>query len=237
MISGVDPQQTFLRLLEPEDLDPSFLEKARRYRVRGVTAMVRLALSGLPNFTAAAGDPLTLRGRLLIAPDLEYLERAFDAAKYGSVSPRPWIEMSIPSVLDPSLAPDGQHAASIYVHFAPRHPQGASWADERDALYRSVIDVLSRHAPAIATLVLERDIITPEDLEQQWGLSGGHIFHGETTLDQWWMTRPFLGWSRYRTPVAGLYLCGAGTHPGAGITGGSGYLAAQAVMSDLKRRL
>jgi phytoene dehydrogenase-like protein len=235
VVSGVDPRQTFLRLIETDDLTPSFIERIRRYRVRGVTAKINLVLSGPPEFTAASGDPMTLRGRILIAPGLEYLERAFDAAKYGAISPEPWLELRVPSEIDSSLAPEGQHVMSIYVHYAPRHLRDGTWATERDRLYRLAMDILARHAPGLERLVVDGEILTPEDLERDWGLSGGHIFHGEMTMDQAWIARPVLGWAHYRTPIEGLYLAGAGSHPGGGLTGGSGWLAAQAVVRSGRR--
>jgi phytoene dehydrogenase-like protein len=236
VVSAVDPRQTFLQLVDPEDLAPSFVERIGRYRARGVTAKVNLALSRLPEFDALRGDPVPLRGRLLVAPDLEYLERAFDAAKYGRFSPEPWMELVVPSVVDETLAPPGAHVMSIYVHYAPRELRGAGWSGQRDSLYRTVLQALGPHIPDLDSAVVARDVITPEDLEREWGLSGGHIFHGEPTLDQTWMARPLLGWSQYRTPITGLYLAGAGAHPGGGLTGGSGLLAARTVLQDFRRR-
>jgi phytoene dehydrogenase-like protein len=208
----------------------------RNYRVRGVTAKVNLALSAAPVFTALHGDAVPLGGRFLIAPGLDYLERAFDAAKYGEVSPEPWLELSIPTVLDPALAPKGRHVLSIYVHFAPLHLRDLTWTGQRDALYRTVMRVLEPHAPGIGALVIDGQVLTPEDLQRLWGLSGGHIFHGEPTLDQSWIARPLLGWAQYRAPVAGMYLASAGTHPGGGLTGMSGLLAARTAARDLRAR-
>jgi phytoene dehydrogenase-like protein len=236
VVSAVDPRHTFLELVEPEELTPTFLDRVRNFRTRGVTAKVNLALSSLPDFKALHGDAVPLRGRFLIAPTVEYLERAFDAAKYGDFSPQPWLELSLPSVIDPSLAPEGSHVMSIYAHFAPRHLRGAAWPDRRDALYKAVMRALLPHVPNLEALVVNREVLTPEDLEQVWGLSGGHIFHGESALDQTWLARPFLGWARYRTPIEGLYLASAGTHPGGGLTGGSGLLAATTIARELRRR-
>ena len=166
---------------------------------------------------------MPLRGRFLIAPNVDYLERAFDAAKYGEISAEPWLEVAIPSVLDPSLAPDGQHVMSIYAQFAPRHLRGTDWnVGTRDAVSRGAARARAARARARVAGHRAREILTPEDLERDWGASGGHIFHGEPTLDQSWIARPLLGWSQYRTPVAGLYLASAGTHPGGGLTGLSG---------------
>jgi len=163
-----------------------------------------------------------------VAPDIAYLERAFDATKYGEISAEPWLEVSVPTMTDSSLADEG-HVMSICAHYAPRHLRGAQWADKKDALYKSVLRVLEPHMPGLNALIINREILTPEDLERGWGMSGGHIFHGEPAIDQSWIARPLLGWSQYSTPVTGLYLASAGTHPGGGLTGLPGLLAAQAV--------
>jgi len=235
VVAAVNPRLALLDLVDPVEISPTILERVRNYRSRGVTAKVNLALSEAPKFAALHGDDVPLAGRFLIAPSLEYVERAFDAAKYGELSSEPWLELAIPTVADPALAPKGGHVLSAYVHFAPRHLRNAQWAGQRDALYRTVIRVLEPQAPGIEELVVDGEVLTPEDLEQQWGLSGGHIFHGEPTLDQTWVARPLLGWSQYRAPVAGLYLASAGTHPGGGLTGLSGLLAARTVARDRKK--
>jgi phytoene dehydrogenase-like protein len=234
VVAAIDPRQALLQLIAPDELAPSFLERMRHYRARGVTAKINLALASMPAFPALTGDPVALRGRLLIAPNLDYLERAFDAAKYGTFSAAPWLEIAVPSVNDPSLAPEGQHVMSIYVHFAPRELRGAEWRDQRDALFDAAMRALAPHAPGIAPLILAREVLTPEDMEREWGLTGGQIFHGDPTLDQSWAARPLLGWSRYRTPIDRLFLAGAGTHPGGGLTGGSARLAAEAVLKGVK---
>jgi phytoene dehydrogenase-like protein len=236
VVAAIDPRQLFLDLVDPLELTPTFLGRMRNYRARGVTAKINLALSAAPAFTGLRGDRVPLGGRFLIAPDLDYLERAFDAAKYGRISAEPWLELCIPTMADPSLAPDGRHVMSVYAQFAPRHLRGASWADEREPLYRRVMETLEVHAPGLERLVVGRQVFTPEDLERDWGLSGGHIFHGEPTLDQSWAARPLLGWANYRMPMDGLFLAGAGTHPGGGLTGASGLLAAQTVAGVLKRK-
>jgi phytoene dehydrogenase-like protein len=233
---AIDPKNLLLDLVVPTDLPPSFRERIRHIRARGVTAKMNLALDALPTFSAFEHDPVPLRGRLLLAPDVDYLERAFDHTKYGEMSAEPWLEMSIPTVLDPSLAPAGKHVASVYVHFAPRELRGAVWDKSRDVLARSVMRVLERHAPGFGTIVAGGEVLTPEDLERRWSLTGGHIFHGESSLDQSWIGRPLLGWADYRMPVPGLYLAGAGAHPGGGLTGLPGWLAAQAIERDLRSR-
>ena len=234
VVAAMDPREALLRLVDPMDLPASFRERTRHIRGRGLTAKINLALSDLPAFPAFAGDALPYRGRLLIAPSLEYLERAFDAAKYGGISERPWLEIAIPSVVDPSLTPHGGQVMSIYAQCAPM-PARDDRQDQRDVLYRRVMDVLSSHAPGLEALVTAREIVTAEDLETHWGLTGGHMFHGEMALDQYWIARPLLGWSQYRSPLAGLFLASTGTHPGGGLTGLPGFHAAHAVLDDLKR--
>lgn len=231
VVCAIDPRRAFLELIDPMDLPASFVERMRHYRVRGVTAKINLALAAAPSFAALGGDELPLRGRFLVAPDLDYLERAFDATKYGERSPQPWLELTIPTMTDPTLAPAGQHVMSIAVHFAPRHLKSAQWHTEGEGLYRSVIATLEPHVPGLARLILGREILTPEDLEQRWGLSGGHIFHGEMSLDQSWVARPLLGWARHATPIPGLFLAGAGAHPGGGLTGRPGLHGAKRTLA------
>ncbi len=230
VLSAVAPAETFVNLVDPIDLPPTFLERVRHIRARGVTAKINLALNGSPVLAELDGDPVPLRGRLLIAPNVMYLEKAFDATKYGQMSQEPWLEFVVPTMTDSSLAREGQHVMSIYAHFAPRHLRGARWADRRDALLESVLRVLDPHAPGLRALIAAVDVLTPEDIETHLGLPGGHIFHGEPTLDQSWLARPLLGWAQYRTPIAGLYLGSAGTHPGGGLTGLPGLLAARSVL-------
>ena len=210
-------------------------ERIRCLRARGVTAKINLALSGPPVLSELEGDPVPLRGRLLIAPDVMYLERAYDATKYGEMSQDPWLEVSVPTMTDSSLSGIG-HVMSIYVHFAPRHLRNGTWAEKKEALYRAALRVLAPHMPSLASLIVEREILTPEDLETHWGLSGGHIFHGELALDQTWIGRPLLGWSQDRTPIDRLFLAGAGAHPGGGLTGLPGLLAAKTVDRLMRQR-
>jgi phytoene dehydrogenase-like protein len=227
VVSSADPKTTFLRLIEPSDLSPDFAAKVENYRASGTVAKVNLALSSLPEFGCA---PDALSGRIQIGPDLDYLERAFDHAKYGELSAEPWLALTIPSLVDASLAPAGAHVASIYVHYTPRALR-TDWTAARDALLSNVLDVLERYAPRLRSQVAAAHVVTPLDLEHDYGLAGGHIFHGELALDQLFTMRPLLGHARYATPVAGLYLCGAGTHPGGFLTGASGRLAAHAVIA------
>lgn len=242
VISNADPRRTFLGLVDPVHLDPDFVLKMQNYRCVGTVAKVNLALAGLPSFTAlksagrSSGATLvSLAGRILIAPEIDYLERAFDDAKYGGFSRQPFLDMAIPSMTDPTLAPAGQHVMSIYVQFAPFKLRTGKWDAQRDALGDAVIKTLAEYAPDLPGLILQRQVITPRDLEDIYGLTGGHIFHGELALDQLFTMRPLLGWARYRTPLAGLYLCGSGTHPGTGLTGVSGRNAAQEILTDWKK--
>jgi phytoene dehydrogenase-like protein len=235
VVLGAVPVKMLLsRLLTPEDVPPTVRERARNIRARGVTAKINLALSALPQFTGVSDDPGAPAARILIAPDLDYLERAFDATKYGRMSDLPWLEAAIPSVRDDSLAPSGAHVMSLAVHFAPRELREGAWADSRETLWQRAMGVLEQWAPGVSALVVARQIITPEDLEQGWGNPGGHIYHGETTLDQFWASRPLLGWAQYQTPVTGLFLGSAGTHPGGGLTGLPGWHASRAVLRFLR---
>lgn len=232
VVGAIDPKQLFLSLVDPGDLPPTFRQRIHQIRARGVTAKINLVLSGAPVFPALDGDDLPLRGRLLIAPSIDYLERAHDAAKYGRVPAAPWLEVSVPSATDDTLAPPGQHVLSIYAH---QVPSGA--AVTHDEVLARVLAVLAPHAPALASQISDRQVITAADLERQWGTSGGHIFHGEGALDQWWISRPLLGWAHsHASPIGGLFLAGAGSHPGGGLTGQSGLNAARVIAGALGRR-
>jgi phytoene dehydrogenase-like protein len=236
IISNADPKRTLLKLVDPTHLSPDFLMKLQHYRMPGTVAKVNLALSGLPNFSAlsgASGDVLS--GRIHIGPEIDYLERAFDESKYGNFSRQPYLEVAIPSIVDPSIAPAGKHVMSIYMQYAPYKLKGSDWESQRVALGDTVVKTLAQYAPNLPELILSHQIITPQDLEDTYGLTGGHIFHGELSLDQFFTMRPLLDWARYRTPIKNLYLCGSGTHPGVGLTGGSGANAAKEILKDLKR--
>jgi phytoene dehydrogenase-like protein len=237
IISNADPKRTLLKLVDPIHLSPDFVMKLQHYRMPGTVAKVNLALSGLPEFTALSGasDDSALSGRIHIGPEIDYLERAFDESKYGNFSKQPYLEIAIPSVTDPSLAPAGKHVMSIYVQYAPYKLKGSDWDSQRVALGDTVVKTLAQYAPKLPELILTHQIITPQDLEDTYGLTGGHIFHGDLALDQFFTMRPLLDWARYRTPIQNLYLCGSGTHPGAGLTGGSGANAAREILKDLKR--
>jgi phytoene dehydrogenase-like protein len=231
VISAVDPQRTFLDLCEAEYLPPEFLWRIKHYRSRGTLAKVNLALSALPAFAGATRDMLA--GRVRLAPDLDYLERAFDHAKYGRYSPHPWIEFTVPSIGEPSLAPPGSHVLSAYAQFAPYALREGDWDTSRNAFGECVINTLEQYAPGLKSLIIAREILTPIDLERGWGLTGGQIFHGELSLDQFFTMRPLLGYGQYATPLRGLYLCSNGTHPGTGLTGGSGMTAAREIARSL----
>jgi phytoene dehydrogenase-like protein len=236
VVSGADPRRTFLRLIDPSHLEPDFVIRMQNYRSLGTVAKVNLALSGLPTFTAAKNGPAeALAGRIHIGPEIDYLERAFDDAKYGAFSQQPYLEVTIPSITDPSLAPTGRHVMSIYAQFAPFKLKSGAWNGRRDALGDVVVNTLSTYAPDLPKLLLHRQVITPHDLEETYGLTGGHIFHGELALDQLFTMRPLLGWARYRGPLQGLYLCGSGTHPGSGLTGVSGRNAAREILKDWRK--
>lgn len=234
VISNADPKRTFLKLADPSLLSPTFTKRLQNYRMNGTVAKVNLALAELPSFTALNGNPEALSGRIQIGPGIDYLERAFDESKYGDFSRAPYLEVAIPTLTDPSLAPEGQHVMSIYMQYAPYKLKAGTWDDQRTALGDTVVKTLAHYAPDLPDKILSHQIITPFDLEETYGLTGGHIFHGELALDQIFTMRPFLDWARYRTPIDNLYLCGSGTHPGTGLTGGSGANAAREILKDLK---
>jgi phytoene dehydrogenase-like protein len=197
-------------------------------------AKVNLALDALPAISGL--DPsAALRGRIHVGPSIDYLERAFDDSKYGEISAEPYLELTIPSLIDPSLAPQGKHVMSIYVQYAPYKLASGSWTSRRDELADRVVSTLERYIPGLSSAIEHRQTITPLDLEQEFGLTGGHIFHGEPALDQLFSMRPVLGWAQYRTPIRGLYLCGAGTHPGGGILGTAARNAVREVVKDVRR--
>jgi len=235
VISNADPKHTLLRLTDPTHLSPDFVQKLQHYRGNGTVAKVNLALAGLPKFTAMPnGDASALKGRIHIGHEIDYLERAFDESKYGKFSQQPYLEAAIPSLTDPTLAPEGKHVMSIYMQYAPYKLKG-DWEQQRKALGETVVKTLAEYAPNLPELILTHQIITPRDLEEKYGMTGGQIFHGELALDQFFTMRPLLDWARYRTPIENLYLCGSGTHPGAGLTGGSGANAAREILKALKR--
>ena len=241
VVSNADPKRTLMRLVDPAHLSPDFVQKIKNYRSMGTVAKINLALSALPEFTAlkagsrSTGNGNWLRSRIQISPEIDYLERAFDESKYGNFSRHPYIEITFPSLSDPSLAPAGQHVMSIYMQYAPYKLKNGDWENQRIALGETVVKTIAQYAPNLPQVILRHQIITPKDLEETYGLTGGHIFHGELALDQFFTMRPLLDWARYRTPIEHLYLCGSGTHPGTGLTGGSGANAAREIAKALKK--
>ena len=233
VVSSADPKTTFLKLVDGADLDPDFVQKMRNYRSAGTLAKVSFALSGLPAFPGAG--PGMLEGRIHIGAGIDDLERAYDSAKYGEIPPVPVLEGSMPSVLDPSLAPAGAHVLSVSAQFAPNRPKIGSWDTRREELGDVVEKTLETYAPGFRKLVVARRVRTPADLEAEFGAWGGHVFHGEPALDQLFTMRPILGRARYRAPISGLYLCGSGTHPGGGVNGLSGWNASREILKDLKK--
>jgi phytoene dehydrogenase-like protein len=240
VVSGLDPKRTFFQLMDPSQLDPTFALRIRNIRANGTVAKVNFALGDLPAFPSLAGTVgpdgfrQALSGRIHIGPEIDYLERAFDASKYGEFSDSPYLDLCIPTLLDPSLAPPGKHVLSAYVQFAPFKLKNGTWDSRRKALGEAVIKTIAAYSPSFAGLIEAAEVITPEDLETKYGFTGGHIFHGELALDQLFTMRPVLDWARYQTPVRGLFLCGSGTHPGNGLTGASGANAAREIIRELR---
>ncbi len=230
--SSVDPNLTFLKFIEARELPDDFLEDVRRYKYRGSSGKVNLALDGLPDFTCLPGQGNHLRGAISISPSMEYMERAYDQAKYGEFSRRPYIDMVIPSLTDPSVAPPGKHILSCFVQYAPYKLSQGTWDGQREVFGNTVIDTISQYAPNLKNLIIGKQVITPLDIERQTGLSEGNIFQGELSLEQLFFLRPAAGWARYRTPIKKLYMCGSATHPGGGIMGAPGRLAALEILKD-----
>jgi phytoene dehydrogenase-like protein len=231
--SNLDPKRTFLQLLDEAHFDPNFLDAIRKFRSEGTSLKMNLALSGLPEFRSLVGAPGPQhRATMHICPTVEYIERAWDDAKYGRPSRSPLLEMTIPTMYDPSLAPAGHHIMGIFLQYAPYTLKGTTWDEQREPYAERILDVIEEYCPNIRKIVVERQTLTPLDLERRFGLTGGNIFHGEMSLDQMFVLRPVAGWARYRTPVRGLYLCGAGTHPGGGVMGAAGHNAAREILKD-----
>ena len=233
--SSVDPHLTFEKFLEPSELPSDFLEGVRRYKFRGSSGKVNIALDALPEFKSMPGDGAHLRGAISISPSMEYMERAYDDAKYGHYSRRPYIDMVIPSLTDPSVAPPGKHVLSCFVQYAPYKLAEGTWDDQREAFGDNVIDTISEYAPNIKKIIVGRQILTPLDLEREFGLTQGNIFQGELSLEQLFFLRPVAGWAYYRTPVDNLYMCGSATHPGGGIMGANGRIASQVILKEWKK--
>lgn len=230
--SSADPRHTLLELVGPTRLQPRFMREVRNIIFRGSTAKVNLALSDLPTFKGQE-EEAQLHGHIRISPSLDYLERAYDSAKYSRISPSPYLDAVIPTLTDPTLAPPGRHTLAVTMQYAPYDLDGGDWREAGEQLGDLVLETLEAYAPGVTDLVLHRQVLTPLDWEAEYGLTEGSIHHGQMGLDQLLVMRPVPGWSRYRMPVKGLYLCGAGAHPGGGVTGAPGYNAARAMIEDL----
>ena len=237
IVSGADPRRTFLGMVGADDLPGEFVADLKRYRYRGSSGKVNLAVDRLPVFSSRPHGDQHLRGDVAICPSVEYLETAYDEAKHGAFSRRPYLNVVIPSLVDPSVAPPGKHVVSCFVQYAPYHiAEGpAHWPQQREAFGDTVVDTLAEYAPGLKESILHRQVLTPWDLEQEFGLTEGNIFHGELTPEQLGFQRPVAGFARYRTPLHGLWLCGSGTHPGGGIMGASGALCARTMLGGEKR--
>ena len=224
---------------EPGTLPPEFEDEVRRYKFRGSSGKVNLALDGLPEFACFPNAETTehLRGAVSFSPSVDYMERAYDDAKYGRFSRRPYIDMVIPTLVDPAMAPPGKHVMSCFVQFAPYHLADGepNWDQQREAFGDAVVDTIAERAPNIRNLILHRQVLTPLDVERDLGLTEGNIFQGELSLEQLFFSRPVPGWARFRTPVDGLWLCGSSTHPGGGIMGAPGRIAALELLRERRR--
>ena len=229
--SNLDPKVTFLKLLEPGDLHPGFVRAIWNFRIEGTSCKINLALNGLPEFLALPGAPGPHhRATMHICPNIEYVERAWDDAKYGRPSERPLLELTVPTMYDPTLAPPGKHIMGIFLQYAPYTLREGTWDELREPFGDRVIALVEEYAPNIRSIVEHRQVLTPLDLERRFGITGGNIFHGEMSLDQMFVMRPVAGWARYRTPVKGLFLCGSGAHPGGGVMGAPGYNCAREML-------
>jgi phytoene dehydrogenase-like protein len=232
--SSVDPNLTFLKMIEPGHLPDEFLEEVRRYKFRGSSGKVNLALDALPDFKCFPGPGAHLRGAISISPAVDYMERAYDDAKYGDYSRRPYVDMVIPTLTDPSVAPPGKHILSCFVQYAPYKLREGTWDEKREAFGDNVIETVAEYAPNLKNIIIGRQVLTPLDMEREFGLTEGNIFQGELSLEQLFFLRPVPGWAQYRTPIRGLYMCGSATHPGGGIMGAPGRLAAMEILKDGK---
>ncbi len=237
VISNADPKITFLKLLDPKELPEDFTREIKRFRIEGSSVKINYALGELPDFKALPGKTAGPQhsSTMNICPTMDYMERAYDEAKYGSWSSEPFVEAVIPTVYDDSIAPPGKHIMSVFCQFGPYELKGTSWDVEREKFGDRVTDIITRYAPNFKNTVIHRQVLSPLDLERDFSLTQGNIFQGEMSLDQLFFKRPVAGWANYRTPVRGLYLCGACTHPGGGVMGAAGYNAAREVLIDWRR--
>jgi phytoene dehydrogenase-like protein len=229
VVSSADPKTTFLTLLGCEHLDAGFVRRVSQLRSRGLTAKLHLALATLPEFAGLA--PAALRGRLLVAPSSDYIERAYNHAKYNEFSSAPMLEVTIPTLADATLAPNGRHVMSVIVQYAP-YALAGGWGGQRQHFADLVISTLARYAPGLRDCIVASELLAPPDIEREFRISGGHWHHAELALDQFFMVRPVPGATQYRAPLPGLFLCGAGCHPGGGVMGLAGRNAAQALIRE-----
>ena len=229
--SNLDPKVTFLKLLDPGELEPEFVHAIRVFRTEGTSCKINLALNGLPEFRAFPGAPGPQhKATMHICPNIEYVERAWDDAKYGRPSERPLLELTVPTMYDPSLAPPGKHIMGIFLQYAPYTLREGTWDELREPFGDRVVALIEEYAPGFGKLIEHRQVLSPLDLERRFGITGGNIFHGEMSLDQMFVMRPVAGWARYRTPVRGFFLCGSGAHPGGGVMGAPGYNCAREML-------
>jgi phytoene dehydrogenase-like protein len=234
VLSSVDPRLTFTKMVGHEHLPGDFVEDISHYKYRGSSGKVNLALDALPDFTSMPGAGAHLRGAISISPSIDYMERAYDEAKYGDFSSRPYMDIVIPSLTDPSVAPPGKHVMSCFVQYAPYHLKEGTWDAKREAFGDAVINAIAEHAPNIKNIIKHRQVLTPLDIERDFGLTEGNIFQGELSLEQLFFLRPAPGWAGYKTPIRKLYMCGSATHPGGGIMGAPGKNAALRAMAEVK---
>jgi phytoene dehydrogenase-like protein len=232
VVSSLDPRRTFLDLVEPGLLPAELVQDLGRYTYRGSSGKVNLALDGVPELACMPGVGRHLSGAISISPSVDYIERAYDDAKYGDFSRQPYIDVILPSMIDPDMAPPGKHVMSCFVQYAPYHLRQGTWDEQREKFGDVVVETLSQYFPNLKNLILHRQVLTPLDMERMVGLSEGNIFQGELSLSQLFFLRPAAGHARYRTPLRSYYQCGSGTHPGGGISGASGRLAALEILKD-----
>lgn len=234
IVSSLDPKLTFLKLVESKHLPDDLVSAIRKFNIRGSSGKVNLALDALPNFACRPGEGPHHAGAFSISPSIDYLERAYDDAKYGDFSRKPYIDIILPSVIDPDMAPPGKHVMSCFVQYAPYQLREGTWEQKREAFGDAVVNTLAEYVPNLKDIILHRQVVTPWDIEQTTGLSQGNIFQGELSLSQLFFLRPAAGWAKYRTPIRNYYQCGSGTHPGGGITGAPGRLAALEILKEGK---
>jgi phytoene dehydrogenase-like protein len=238
VLSNADPKVTFLKLVEPTDLAEDFRREVAEIQMQGCVVKINLALDALPNFKAYPGSQLgpQHKATMHVCPSMEYVDRAWEDAQQGRPSVHPLLEVTIPTAYDDSLAPPGKHIMSIFAQYAPYRLHDGDWDQDKEAFADRCIEALAEYAPNIRQVILHRQVLSPLDMEREYSLTGGNIFHGDMTLDQLFCMRPMAGWAKYRTPIRGLYLCGSGTHPGGGVMGAPGHNAAREVLADWRSR-